>query len=225
MHNAGRIPNCSSNINVACCAEFSVIYRDMGLLGRSLTLYFCLLALTEAPAAQPDLQSATAGETGESANTNSLFRLESIGVRGGFPANESGKDFNQAELFMDWQLPWWWNLGAQWRLQTRLDLSLGWLGSSTDNAFIGTLGPSLILEKKDSALSLEGGISPTVLSKDDLGAKNFGTKFQFTTHIGLNWDIASRVRLSYRFQHMSNAHLGEHNPGLNLHMLGISYLF
>lgn len=199
--------------------------KAMGLAGRSLIVLFWLLALTGAPAAEIGLESAGARGSGNPASTNGLFRLESIGVRGGFSANESGAEFNQAEVAANFDLPWRWNAGAEWGLQTRLDLSLGWLGSSSDNAFIGTLGPSLILERKGFPLSLEGGVSPTLLSKHDLGAKNFGTKFQFTSHIGLNWDIASRVRLSYRFQHMSNAHLSEHNPGLNLHMLGISYLF
>jgi hypothetical protein len=42
---------------------------------------------------------------------------------------------------------------------------------------------------------------------------------------GLSFEISSRIRLSYRFQHMSNAGLGLHNPGLNLNMFGISYVF
>jgi Lipid A 3-O-deacylase (PagL) len=82
-----------------------------------------------------------------------------------------------------------------------------------------------VLTRGKFPLSLEGGVSPTGLSRYDFGAKNFGTYFQFTSHLGLNWDILPRVRLSYRFQHMSNAGLSRHNPGLNLHMLGVSYLF
>jgi hypothetical protein len=63
------------------------------------------------------------------------------------------------------------------------------------------------------------------LSQSDFGAKDFGVPFQFTSHVGLNWDVTSHWRLGYRFQHMSNAGLDAHNPGLNMHMFGLSYLF
>jgi hypothetical protein len=41
----------------------------------------------------------------------------------------------------------------------------------------------------------------------------------------LNWDFATHWRLGYRFQHMSNAGLSQPNPGLNMHMFALSYLF
>lgn len=64
-----------------------------------------------------------------------------------------------------------------------------------------------------------------MLSRHDFGSKDFGELFQFTSHIGLNLDLWEHLRLGYRFQHMSNAGLSGHNPGLNLHMLSMSYLF
>ena len=33
------------------------------------------------------------------------------------------------------------------------------------------------------------------------------------------------VSVGYRYQHMSNAHLSEPNPGQNQHMLSVSYRF
>jgi hypothetical protein len=156
------------------------------------------------------------------------FRLESIGGRFGFGANDSGSDFRQAEAFLDWNLPWGWDLGKEWHLQTRLDLSAGWLGETGDrgqDSFIGTAGPILVLGNGHFPISLEGGVSPTILSRYNFHSKNFGVPFQFTSQIGLGCDIASRVRISYRFQHMSNAGLSSDNPGLNLHMFSLSYLF
>ena len=153
------------------------------------------------------------------------FSLESAGARGGFSANKSGKDFNQAEAFLNANLPWSPDLGRNWDLQTRLDLSIGWLGDRVANAAISTLGPTLLLKQEGLPLSLEGGLSPTLLSQHDFETKDFGVKIQFTTHVGINWDFLGRFRLSYRFQHMSNARLSHHNPGLNLHMFGVSYLF
>ena len=153
------------------------------------------------------------------------FRFESVGVRGGFPVSSSREDFNQAEGLVNLNLPWAWDLGKEWYLQSRLDFSLGWLGDRGNNSAIGTLVPSLVLGRERLPLSLEGGVGPTVLTRDKFGSKDFGTEFQFTSHVGLNWDFATHWRLGYRFQHMSNAGLSQPNPGLNMHMFALSYLF
>jgi lipid A 3-O-deacylase len=153
------------------------------------------------------------------------FRPESVGVRGGLSPSSSGRDFGQAEVFANWNLPWGWDLGKEWRLQSRLDLSAGWLGDRGNNAGIGTVGPSLVLSRGRLPVSLEGGVSPTGLSRSEFGSKDFGIDVQFTSHVGLNWDFAAHWRLGYRFQHMSNANLGPRNPGLNLQMIALSYLF
>ncbi len=87
------------------------------------------------------------------------------------------------------------------------------------------LGPSLLLKHRDWRISFEGGSSPTLLSRHTFGSKNFGIPFQFTSYIGLNWDVSSHWRLGYDLQHMSNGHIVAQNAGLNMHVLGLSYLF
>jgi lipid A 3-O-deacylase len=153
------------------------------------------------------------------------FRLESAGGQGGFSANESGREFHQAQAFVAWNLPWSWDLGKEWGLQSRLDLAAGWLGDNGHDAAIGSAGPSLVLGRKRLPLSLEGGVHPTLLSDYEFGLKDFGTYVQFTTHVGLNWDFARHWSVGYRFEHMSNAGLAAPNPGLNLHVFGLSYRF
>ncbi len=164
------------------------------------------------------LLSASAVHAGE-------FSLESAGARGGFSESSGTEDFYQAEAFANWNLPWGWDLGKEWHLQSRADFSLGWLGDNGHDAAIGTSGLSLVLGRQRLPVLLEGGVSPTLLSQHEFGDKNFGTDFQFTSHVGLNWDFARHWRLSYRFQHMSNAGLASPNPGLNMHLFGVSYLF
>lgn len=151
--------------------------------------------------------------------------LESAGARAGFYANGANSDFNQAEAFINLNLPWRWELGSQWHLQSRFDGSIGWLGEPGAIAGVVTVGPSLLLGRQSFPLSLEGGVSPTLLTRADFRTKDLGIPFQFTSHLGLNLDLFSRIRLGYRFQHMSNAGVGRHNPGLNMHMFGLSYLF
>ena len=72
---------------------------------------------------------------------------------------------------------------------------------------------------------MEVGWSPTAISDYEFTAKDLGSFYQFTTHVGLNVDVFSHLRVGYRFQHMSNGGFIHPNPGLNLHFFGVSYLF
>jgi lipid A 3-O-deacylase len=160
-----------------------------------------------------------------------LLRLESAGARFGFPANASSSDFYESDAYVNWDLPWSWDLGSTWLVQSRLDLSAGWLGRNGRDGGLGAIGPALALGHGRFPLWLEGGVDATVLTRtkfgpgDQGGSKDFGIPFQFTSHIGVYYDVASRVRLGYRFQHMSNAGLGSPNPGLTLHVFYASYVF
>jgi hypothetical protein len=151
--------------------------------------------------------------------------LESVGARTGFSVRERNTRFYQSEAFADFNLPWHWDLGSEWHLQTRLDLSAGWLTGGGDDAFVGTVGPSLVLGREEFPLLLVSGISPTVLSREEVGPLDFGDVLQFTTHIGITWQVGKRVTLGYRFQHMSNANISDSNPGLNLHSFAVGYRF
>ena len=147
------------------------------------------------------------------------------GVRTGFSATSRNDSFWQGEAFATHNLRWRWESDSGWFLQTRLDLSAGVLHGSGEEGFVGTLGPSLVLGKGDFPLTLEVGSSPTILSKDEFGNVNLGVPFQFTSHAGLGCRIYKQLSAGYRFQHMSNAGISEHNPGLDLHMFSISYRF
>jgi hypothetical protein len=138
---------------------------------------------------------------------------------------ESGPNFNSAQVYANWNLPWGWDLGKEWRLQSRLDVSAGWLGDGYDNAAIGSAGPSLVVGRQRLPLSVELGSSPTLLSRHEFSTKDLGAYGEFTSHIGLNWDLGRRWRLGYRLEHISNAGQSRHNPGLNLHVFGVSYRF
>jgi lipid A 3-O-deacylase len=153
------------------------------------------------------------------------FEIESAGARFGSSLASRIDDFYQAEAFSNWNLPWGWDLGRKWFLQSRLDVSVGWLGESGHDAALGTLGPTVLLSREHFPLSIEGGSSPTLLSRHNFGAADLGSDFQFTSHAGLNADLSAHWRLGYRFQHMSNAGLATFNPGLNLHLFAVSYLF
>ena len=154
------------------------------------------------------------------------FIPESIGARGGasFTGGQGG-EFYQAEAFADWNLPWKTESDSGWFLQTKLTLSVGWLGGTGINAGEANLAPAVGLGRRHFPLWLEGGIGPTFITNYDFSALNFGERLQFTSFVGVNLDLTSHWRLGYRFQHMSNAGLARSNPGLNLNMLALSYAF
>jgi lipid A 3-O-deacylase len=174
-------------------------------LGRLSFLLCCLLTVGYCRADAPDFLS--------------------VGARGGFSFNAGNHRFSQSEAFADFDLPWQWNFYSDWRLQPRIDVSTGYLGNQTTSAFIGTAGPLLELRKGNFPLALEGGSSPTVISRYRFGSTDFGGGFQFTSHIGLTWYITDHLSMGCRFQHMSNAGLAKPNPGLNVGMLELSYHF
>jgi hypothetical protein len=151
--------------------------------------------------------------------------FESAGARFGFGASSSNNDFHQAEAFVDWNLPWSLDLGKKWDLESRLDSSAGWLGNNHSSAAVVSTGPLLAVGSEHLPIGFEGGAGPTVISRQDFATKDFGDPFQFTSHVGLYWDITKRWRFGYRFQHMSNAGISAHNPGINLNMLALSYRF
>jgi hypothetical protein len=148
-----------------------------------------------------------------------------VGARGGFSFNVAQHRFQKAEGFADFDLPWHWDFYSRWRLQPRFELSAGDLNNQHANAFIGTAGLLAELRPGKFPFALEGGSSPTLISRYQFGGMNFGERFQFTTHVGLAWYLTERVSIGYRFEHMSNAGLASPNPGLNLEMLELTYHF
>jgi lipid A 3-O-deacylase len=163
--------------------------------------------------------------TAASAGSAADFGLESAGARFGIGANGPAEHMNQAEAFGILNLPLDWGKDGHWRLQSRFEMSAGWLGGEGESAALASLGPGLLLQLGETHLSLETGFSPTWISRHTFGPQDLGTDMQFTSHVGLNYDIGSRWRLGYRLQHMSNGGLKHPNPGLNMHMFGLSFLF
>ena len=152
----------------------------------------------------------------------------SAGVRHGFSATSYDDPFHQTELFGILDLPhhppWRFATDSGWYIQSRVIGSAGALSGQNQTGFVGSLGASIIFGQKHFPLYLDTGISPTFLSRDEFGSVNFGMPYQFTTYGGLYLRYA-RISVGYRVQHMSNAHLAEPNPGLDLHVIGITYHF
>ena len=74
---------------------------------------------------------------------------------------------------------------------------------------------------------VEFGIGFHHLSSTDLANKSLSTKFQFGDHVGLGVRFGPRrsYRMTYQFQHLSNAGIDHPNPGINFHMLSFGVRF
>ena len=151
-----------------------------------------------------------------------IFRLAEAGTRIGMSENQPVR---HAEVFADWALPWDFDLGYGFRFQTYASGGLGWIGDDHHDAVMGSLGPSFRLSTDQGPVSVVFGSAPTLLSRNTMGERNLGCAFQFTSHVGLVWTIADRYELGYRIQHMSNASISEHNPGLNSHLVTLAWRF
>lgn len=150
---------------------------------------------------------------------------ESVGARSGISMHSSANRFIQSEIYSTWNLAPSQDLGRNWSFRFELDTCAGWLSGRGADGFAGGAGPAFEFEWKGLPVALRGGISPTLLSRDSFGNRNFGILFQLTSHVGLEFHVLPHVDIGYRFQHMSNAGLGLHNPGLNLHMFSLGYAF
>jgi hypothetical protein len=158
----------------------------------------------------------------DEALSHQIFRLAEAGTRLGVSEDAPVR---HAEVFADWAFPLDFDLGHGFSFQSFAAVGLGWIGDDHRNAVMGSLGPSFRLSTDQGPVSVVFGSAPTLLSRNTLGERNLGCAFQFTSHVGLVWTMAQRCELGYRIQHMSNANISEHNPGLNSHLVTIAWRF
>jgi hypothetical protein len=148
-----------------------------------------------------------------------------VGARGGSTFETDAGHFRQADAFVGRYLPWRWNSYFGLSFKPRVEASAGCLSGGDQDGFVGTLGPVIEMQEGKFPVTLEGGISLTGLSRYDFDDRDLGGQFQFTDHLGFDWHVSKGVTVGWRFQHMSNAGIYRHNPGLNLQMLSASYSF
>jgi hypothetical protein len=149
----------------------------------------------------------------------------SIGLRGGVNDSRNDEDFEQYEAFTTWNLPWSRQWDSGWTLGTYLEANAGVLSGGGTSAFVGSIGPGLYIRGLENIVEISMGINPTIISKHKFGDENLGGPIEFTSHVGINFFFAIHYSIGYRLQHMSNAVLYEHNPGLNMHMIEVDYRF
>ncbi|MGH8616037.1 MAG: acyloxyacyl hydrolase [Gammaproteobacteria bacterium] len=135
-----------------------------------------------------------------------------------------------------------WRWGREWSLPGGLDLSGRWeLSLSYWDADEGRTGNDTLVEggfapvfyihseAKPWGITpfIEGAVGIHLMSETELGDKDFDILFAFGSHAGVGFRFGPQhqIEVGYRFQHLSNADLGDPNPGINFHLVRLLYYF
>jgi hypothetical protein len=148
-----------------------------------------------------------------------------FGLRGGISDKRNHEDFKQVEGFATWNLPWSWDLGSGCTLATYLEANAGILNGGGESALVASIGPGLYFTGLRDRISIYLGVNPSVISQHKFGDDDLGGPFQFTSHIGMDFNFRRHVAIGYRLQHMSNFVFYDENPGVNLHLIEAAYRF
>jgi hypothetical protein len=145
------------------------------------------------------------------------------GFRTSFVSTDNKEKFQQVELTTTARLPWSLELGPAWTLHAEATATAGTITGAGVRGFIASAGPSLALSRGGRGLSLDIGVNATHLDEYRFGTQDLGGPFQFVSHVRIRAPLDRHLRIGYQFQHMSNAGIRSQNPGLNLHMIELSY--
>ncbi len=107
----------------------------------------------------------------------------------------------------------------------RVEVAVGTLSTSQENRLFVSLGPVWQLPIRSQWLSVELGISPTLLSGSSFNGRDMGGNFHFISSAAVRATFGAHdsVALSLRIQHMSNGGLSSTNPGMD--MIGLNITF
>lgn len=139
-----------------------------------------------------------------------------------------------ATVGWDWDAKWFaegdWYLGGFWELGgSYWDADAG----RTGNDSMGEVGGAAVFRyqthKPIGGFSpfLELGLGIHGFTETELEDKDFDIAFSFAESLGggVRFGANSAWELGYRYQHLSNAGLGDDNPGINFHLFRLGYHF
>lgn len=151
-----------------------------------------------------------------------------LGLRTSFSASTRSEYFQQYDLFFNYGIPLEWRGSEGWGIGTRFESSMGALHGGGKTGFIGSGGPGVSFNKSGTGASFDVGVNVNLLDRRRFGRHDFGTPVLFGAYLGASYRFDNGIRAEYRLHHISNGHLltpHVSNPGLDLHMFGISWGF
>ena len=163
----------------------------------------------------------------------SVHAGSAIYVEGGTDDDED--DASRFGLALSYELPYRFLETGNWYLGTAFEASASYWDARSgttgnDSLFEGGLTGMLRYQRTPTgglAPFVEAGTGPHVMSETGIANRDFDIRLAFASHVGAGFRMGSRGEWEflYRFQHLSNAGLGDSNPGINFHLLRVGYWF
>ncbi len=152
------------------------------------------------------------------------FGLERTGLRVGIDM-ESSADITSYEIYSVIGTPWQWNFRHARELLLELELAGGVLDGEDETGGLFKIAPQLRFQSTDFPVDVVISSGPAYVSEEKFGDLNLGGEFQFMSTLGIDWKLNDRWTIGYRFEHTSNAGIHDENDGLNMHAIGVGYIF
>jgi|SaaInlStandDraft_1057018.scaffolds.fasta_scaffold86109_2 hypothetical protein len=150
--------------------------------------------------------------------------FNTFGLRVGLK-NDTDVSLTSYELYETSAPQWDWDLSEKFNAGLGYEAAVGALAGEGEVAAYIHFGLNLELAHKDLPVALVLQSGPSLYSEDTFGDFDLGGNIQFTSSIGLNWQVCEGWAIEYRFQHTSNAGLEDNNPGLEMHAFGLAHSF
>ena len=149
--------------------------------------------------------------------------------------NEGDEDVERYGGAVRWNFDSKWLESSEWHLGTYLEFSVNyWDGTPgttrQDDLIDFGLTPVFRYQRNPAsgfAPFAEFGVGAHLHTEDGIGDRDFDIPFSFGTHfgVGTRFGAQGKYEVVYRFQHLSNAGLGDDNPGINFHAVQLGYHF
>lgn len=152
------------------------------------------------------------------------FDWSEIGLRVGIDA-ENRVNVKSYELITTLNSPWSWTLNDQFAIDLGFEFGLGALVGEAETGFLAHAGPAIEVAWGERPITLVLSSGPVLLSEHEFDSLDLGGTFQFMSAVGFDFEVAEHWTLGYRYLHISNAHLHEINPGMNLHAVTLLHQF
>lgn len=165
--------------------------------------------------------------------TGPAFADSAVYVEGGWDDDED--DASRVGFAISYELPYRFLETGNWFLGTTLEVSGSYWDAKSgttgnDSLFEGGLAGILRFQRTPTggvAPFVEAGTGPHLMSESEIADRDFDINFAFGSHLGAGFRMGARGQWEflYRFQHLSNANIGDTNPGINFHLLRVGYWF
>lgn len=106
-----------------------------------------------------------------------------------------------------------------------MEIAIGPVSSSSGNAAFVSIGPVWRTPLVRNRYFADIGIAPTLFSASQLGERNLGGRFHFTSFVSAGMRLGRSGSVSLRIQHTSNGGIRGTNPGMDMLGLEFSYNF